>query len=177
MGFISDTLFGTEKKYKADPLAGDINSAAKAGLGYAKAGGAALNNVYSQDPSAVVQSQIGMENKLARGASDDAIRRTRQLITQRGIGNSSIGLGQEVNQNKMLYDKVAANNASGISRLRDMQIENGQGQMNAGSGLFQLKSSQGPIQMQDIKQRTGGYGELLVAGGKAYASSGASTGK
>lgn len=169
MGAISDVVFGKEKKYKADALAGDINASAKTGFGYLNAGGAQLNKVYSQDPTDVITAQVGMENKMMRGATDDAVRRTRQLITQRGLGSSSIGLGQEINQAKQLNDKLAMNNASGISRLRDMSIENGQGLMNAGNAMAAPKMSQG-VQMQDQKQRTGGYGELIVGAAKAGAA-------
>jgi hypothetical protein len=171
MGAIRDVVFGKEKKMKADPLAGDINAAAKSGIGFLRQGADRLNNIYSQDPTQVVNAQIGMENKVARSAADDATRRTQSLIAQRGLGNSSIGLGAEVNQRKSLLDRIAMNNASGISRIRDMGIENGQGQVNAGNSLFNLRASQGPIQLQDQKYRTGGYGQLIVEGGKMYAQS------
>lgn len=164
MGFLNDIVNGKESKIKKDPLAGDINAAGKQGLGYLANAGAKLNDIYNQDPSQVVNSQIGMENKLARGAADDATRRTQDLIAQRGIGNSSIGLGQQVNQQKSLMDRLAINKASGFQRLRDMQIENGQGLMNTGNSLFSVKASQGPVQMTDTKYRSGGYGQLIAAG-------------
>jgi hypothetical protein len=176
MGFIRDTLQGKEKKIKADPLAGDINNAARSGVDYLKSGASRLNDIYSQDPTEVVNAQISMENKVARTAADDAIRRTQSLISQRGLGNSSIGLGAQVNQERSLLDKLAMNKASGISRLRDMSIENGMGQINAGNSLFNLKASQGPIQLQDQKYRTGGYGELIVQGGRMAAAGSGSGG-
>lgn len=172
MGFIRDTLMGKEKKIKADPLAGGINAAATSGLAGLQAGANNLNSIYSQDPSQVVDSQIANENRFARVAADDATRRTRDLIAQRGLGSSSIGLGQEVNTQQSMMDKMSANSASGIARLRDMKIENGMGQINASNALLAPKLAQGPVQMQDQKYRTGGYGELLVQGAgiaaKAY---------
>lgn len=172
MGFLNDIVNGSEKKIKADPLAKDINANAKTGMGYLTSGADKLNSVYSQDPAQLVNNQIGMENKMMRGATDDAARRTRALLAQRGLGSSSIGIGQEVQANKQLNDKLAMNNASGIARLRDAQIENAQGQMTAGQGLFALKQAQGPVQMTDTKYRTGGYGQLIGAGlqaaGMAY---------
>lgn len=164
MGFLNDIVNGKEKKYKADPLAGDINEVAKTGIDYLKTGTSRLNDVYNQDPNQFVNNQIGIENKLMRGAADDAARRTRSLVAARGLQNSSIGLGQEVNAAKQLNDKLAINNASGMDRLRNMQIENGQGIMNNGNALFQLKQAQGPIQMQDQYARTGGYGQLIASG-------------
>lgn len=161
MGILNDIVNGKEKKIKADPLAGDINSAAKSGIGYLTSGASKLNDVYNQDPNQYINNQISMENKLIRGASDDAAKRTAALMAQRGMGSSSIGLGQEVNAAKQLNDKIAMNNASGIDRLRGLQIENAQGQINAGNSLFNLKQAQGPVQMTDTTYRTGGYGQLI----------------
>jgi hypothetical protein len=163
MGFLSDVVNGKEKKLKADPLAAPINAAAQQGAGYLQSGGSKLNDIYNQDPTQFVNNQIGIENKLMRGATDDAVRRTRQLITQRGMGNSSVGLGTEVNQKKQLNDQLALNNASGVSRMREMGIQNGQGIMNTGNALLAPKLSQG-VQMQDQTYRTGGFGQLLAAG-------------
>lgn len=163
MGFFSDLINGKQKTQKADPLAGDINNVGKSGLNDIRSGADRLRGVYSQDPSNVVNSQIGIENKLLRGAADDASRRTRELIAQRGLGNSSIGLGEQVQQERQLNDKLALNTASGVERLRNMQLENAQGLMQAGQGQFNIKQSQGPIQMQDLNYRTGGYGQLIGA--------------
>lgn len=169
MGFADSLLKGKEKKYKADPLAKDINAAGKQGLTNMREAGTNLAGIYKQDPSGVVNSQIAMENRLMRGAADDAINRTRQLVAQRGMANSSVGLGTEVNQARQLNDKLALNNASAIGRLRDMSIENGQGLMNTGNALFQTKiQGQQNLQMQDIKKRQGGLAGLVGAGIGAY---------
>jgi hypothetical protein len=163
MGWFS----GESKTYKADPLAGDINNAAKTGLGYLTSGADKLKGVYDQDPSELVNTQIGTENKMIRGAANDALRRTQSLIAQRGMGNSSIGLGQQVNQAKQVNTQLGLNSASGIQRLRDMQLQNGQGIMNLGNSLYAPKAGANAagIQMQDIKgPRSGGYGQLAMAG-------------
>lgn len=164
MGFLSDIVNGGEKKIKADPLAQPINDTAKTGLGYLTGGADKLNSIYNQDPSQVVNSQIGLENKMMRSATDDAARRTRSLIASRGMQNSSIGLGQQVNQEKQLNDKLAMNNASGISRIRDMGIQNGQGIVGLGNTLMAPKLAQGPMQMTDTTYRSGGFGQLIGAG-------------
>ena len=172
MGFFNDLVNGSEKKYAKDPLANDINAAGKSGIAGLQAGANQLNSIYNQDPQALVDSQISMENKLARGAADDATRRTSSLLAQRGMGASSIGLGQEINQGRQLNNQLSMNNASGIARLRDMQIQNGQGLMNVGNSLYGVKTAQGPAQMQDQYARSGGYGQLIAAGigaaGAAY---------
>jgi hypothetical protein len=165
MGWFS----GKDKTYKADPFAADINAAAKEGMDGARSGFKALSGVYDQDPSQVVNSQIGIENKMLRGASQDAMMRTRELLAQRGMGSSSIGLGQQVNQERSLAEKLGLNQASGFSRLRDMQIENAQGKMNAGNQLMTPKLSQG-VQMTDIKQKSGGLAGLVNMGAQAAAA-------
>jgi hypothetical protein len=165
---LDNFLKGKVVKQKADPLAGDINAAGKSGIGYLTAGANRLNSAYNEDPSQVVNTQIGIENKLARAAASDATRRTQGLIAQRGLGSSSIGLGAEMGQRKSLMDTLAINNASGVSRIRDMQIQNGQGQIDAGNSLWNIKASQGPVQMQTTKSRQGGMAALIGGAAGAY---------
>jgi hypothetical protein len=165
------------KKYKKDPLAAGINNLGKMGVASLAAGGMELDKIYS-NPDKTISNQIGIENKLMRGASEDAARRARDLIAQRGMGASSIGLGQEINLGKQLNDKLAMNNASKMNRLIDINKE----RLNLGNTLLAPKLGQGPLQMKTIKQRTGGItgqGGLLdritpFAGaiGKAFGSMG-----
>lgn len=177
---------GNRKKVKADALATDINAAGKQGIDYLRGGASAANAVYDEDPTATVNSQIGAENQMARAAADDAIRRTQSLIAQRGLSNSSIGLGAEMGQRKSLMDTISRNNASGISRLRDMRLQNALGKMNVGNNLYQIKANPGQIQMNSYSYRTGGIGKLAgtlagagiggAVGGPAGAGIGASLG-
>jgi hypothetical protein len=160
MGFLSDLIHGKEKTYKADPLAGDLNSAAKSGMGMLSGGANSLNEKFYKNPDNYIDNQIGMENNLLRNASQDATRRTRQLIAQRGMGSSSIGLGQEVNQARGLNERLAMNNASGMERLRGLLGD----QMKTGQQLMAPRMAQGPVQMNDITARSGGYGQLIGAG-------------
>ena len=174
-GKADDFLKGKKKTYRADALADDINGLAGKGLNdFIAPGAQQLNEVYSKDPAQLVNNQIGMENKLMRGASNDAMMKTRQLLAQRGLQNSSVGLQVENNSNRALSDKLAMNNAGGMERLRDQQIENAQGRMQVGSNLFGLKTAQGPIQMNTVKRRVGGMGQLLgtLAGAGAGAAMG-----
>lgn len=178
---------GKKVKVKADPLAGDINAAGKSGLDMLRGGASALDDVYKRDPSEVVNSQIAMENKFARSAAEDAGRRTRELIAQRGMGSSSVGLGAEVNNRKNMMDQLSMNSASGISRLRDMELQNAQGRMNAGNSLFNTKlQGNQNLQMNSYSYRKGGMGKLLgtatgaalggYLGGTAGAKAGAQIG-
>lgn len=176
---LDSLLKGSKKTYKADPLAGDINAAGKSGLSMLNSGAQELNdNIYNNGQN-FVDNQISVENKMLRSASDDALRRTRQLIAQRGMGNSSLGLGQEINQARSLSDRLAMNNASGMDRLKGLYED----KMNTGAKLFAVKQSQGPIQMQKIKTREGGLATLTGAavggyfGGAQGAQAGAGLGQ
>lgn len=161
---LGDLLGGKEKTIKKDPLADDINSSGKQGLSMLKSGAAGLNKFFYSNPQDSVNAQIDSENKMLRSSSQDAIRKTRDMVAQRGMGNSSIGLGEEINQGRVLSDKLALNKATGLDRIRSLLNE----QMNTGSQLFNVKSSQGPIQMQDVKYKTGGIAPLLGAGVGGY---------
>lgn len=163
-----DFLKGKKKKYSADELADDINAAGKAGIDGMRAGGASLDQIYQDDPTNRINNQIGMENKFLRGSSEDTLRNMRSTIAQRGLQNSSVGLVAENNANRVLSDKLAMNNASGLERIRDANINNAQGRMNVGANLFGVKTQQGPIQMQTIKKREGGLAGMIgMVGGAA----------
>lgn len=161
---LGDLLGGKKTTIKADPLAKDINALGKQGIGYMSSAANNLNEkIYNQGDN-YVENQIALENNAIRGAAQDAQRRTKQLIAQRGMGMSSIGLGTEVNQAKQLNEKLALNKASGMERLRGLYGD----QINMGNQLFGVKSSQGPIQMTNTTYRTGGIAGLIGAGVGAY---------
>lgn len=160
MGFFDDFIHGKEKTYKADPLAAGINTAGNSGLSMLQGGADSLNKNIYQNPTGYVDSQIGLENSAIRSASEDATKRTRDLLARRGMSGSSIGLGQEINQQRDVDQKLALNQASGMARLKGL----GEDQMKTGASLFNVKQQQGPVQMQDQTQRVGGYGQLISAG-------------
>jgi hypothetical protein len=178
LGGAKNILKGKEVTYKRDPLAGNINMQAKKGLNsFISPASAELRKIYA-NPQQAINNQIGLENKLMRGASEDAARKTQELIAQRGMGTSSIGLGQEIGAHKQLSEKMAINNASYNDRFKDLQNE----RMQTGMNLFGLKTAQGPIQMQNINTRKGGMAQLIgtvggaAAGGMMGGPQGAQTG-
>lgn len=175
---LDSLLKGKEKTYAADPLAGDVNATGKAGLTYMRSGGKSLNDIFSQDPTRVVNNRIAQENRMLNSVANDTNKRAEQLIAQRGMGSSSIGLGQVLGQRKNLSLGMVMNNAGAEGRIRDMMIQNGEGLIGAGQSLWQPKASQGPMQMTDVKKRSGGLAGLLGAGVGAYfgGAQGAQTG-
>lgn len=167
---LGSLLGGKTKKYKADPLAKDINAAGKFGINQMTDTANQLNKEFYDNPSGYIDGQIGLENKMLRGSANDSSRRLGEIIAQRGMGTSSIGIGEQINQEKNLNDAIALNNASGASRLKDLLGE----KMNLGQSMWNVKASQGPVQMQSIKQREGGLAPLI--GGLAGAYMGAKSG-
>lgn len=155
---LNDLLKGKEKIYKADPLADDINSAGKSGLGYMRSGASSLSKLYQENPSQLINTQIGLENRLMRGAGSTQLRDTGHAISRAGLSNTASGLNAEINQQRSLSDGLAMNQASGLRRLRDARINNAQGLMGLGQNLFNTKiQGQQNLQMQDIKTKTGGW--------------------
>lgn len=161
---LGDLLGGKAKTYKADALAKDINAAGKLGINSMTNTFNQLNDKIYNNPENFVENQIGIENKMLRGSSEDASRGLKSMIAARGMGNSSVGIGEQLRLDKTLNDRIALNNASSGSRLKDLLAE----KMNLGQTMFGVKTSQGPIQMQDIKQKQGGLAPLVGAGLGAY---------
>jgi Fe-S cluster assembly iron-binding protein IscA len=156
------SFFGGGKKtvIKNDPFAGKLNKLADGGYATAKSGirdqQQFYNNTTADD---YANNQIGLENKLATTASEDAQRRTRDLMAARGLGNTSIGLGVENNGFKALADKVAMNNATANDKKLDF-IGN---KIQAGFSPINMRvAAGGPIQMRDISMRgQNGFGQLM----------------
>lgn len=165
---MGSVLKGKEKKISADPLSGAMNDSAGFGMDYYRRAGKLLHAAYSQPTDNIVNQQIGMENKLIRGAGEDSLRSTDQLVGQRGMGSSSIGLGIRNNVERSLAEKLAMNNASRDMRQRDMRIDALRGRMGAGEALMKPKLSQGPVQMNTVKYRTGGLAGVIGGAAGAY---------
>lgn len=161
---LGSLLGGKAKTYKADPLAKDINAAGKLGLSGMTNAYNELNDKVYANPDAFVNSQIDLENNALRASGQDASRGLAKMIASRGMQNSSIGIGQQIGLDKQLSDRMALNKASSSSRLKDLLGE----KMNVSNQMFGIKTSQGPIQMQDIKQKQGGLAPLIGAGVGAY---------
>lgn len=167
---VGGLLGGKEQTYGADSNAKMLNKAAKQGIQSAITAHSDSNKLEG-DPTQLIKGQIGIENKLMRGATDDAARRAQDLIAQRGMTNSSIGLGQQVNAQKSLFDKIAMNKATEAERVRDMKLTNVNRRMDMANRLFNMRASQGPMQMQTIKQKSPGIGGALGAAAGGFIGS------
>lgn len=164
---LDSLLKGKKKTYKKDKLAGTINQAGAEGLSNLRTGAQDLSSVYSESPDQLnerISGQIGRENNALLSGVNDAMKLSDRLTAQRGMGSSSIGLGNLINQRRQYSQAVGLNNASLLDRIRSARIENAQGKMGIGQNLFAIKQGAGPIQMNTIKKREGGLGGLVGAG-------------
>lgn len=162
------SLFGKEKKLKKDPLADSINNIGKQGLNTLTDASKQLNDSFYADPENYAKTQVDLENNAIRKASQDVERRTQDLINQRGMGSSSIGLGQQINQRQSLNERLALNNASVLDRTKGLLNE----KLQMGQNLFNVKGAQGPMRMEDVKYQTDNGGMKLLSGGLSLLGAG-----
>lgn len=156
------SFFGGGKKQviKNDIAAPSLERAGKRGAQITYTAADNLNNRYNATPAEdQAREQIGIENRLLRNAADGAARRTQSLIAQRGMQNSSVGLGAMTNVNHDLANKVAMNNASVNTRTLDL-LRN---RISDGNNILAGRTAAGGgVQMRDISMRgKNGFGQLM----------------
>lgn len=158
-----DLLFG---KYRgADPEAADIKRMKLRGL---KAQSKVLGELEKGDKTAGKRAgaQLRRETRALRGAAGDAQRRIQELVARRGIQGSSIGLAQEVGQQRKLAEQLGGLQASLPERIEALKQRNLQQRLAAGG---QLAGSAGAVPIRFRGGREGGIAPLLGAGIGAYA--------
>lgn len=119
-----------------------------------------------------LRAQVSREQNAALQSGEDTKRQMRDMIARRGMGNSSIGLGQMNAINKDTSDKVAGIGATLNERMRNDKLNNISTLMSytqPGMALNVERSVQ-----QKKKGGLGGIGTVL--GGAAGAYYGAKTG-
>jgi hypothetical protein len=156
----------------ADDVAGDIKGLRRSGVDLQKT---AIQAMGGTDVGQMARAEAARESDLIRGAGEDAAQKTNQLISQRGLGNSSIGLGQQVQNTRQTANAINANNADMGNRIRRIANEN----VALGSNLI---AQAGPLRLNTTKRREGGLGGALgtaigaAVGGPAGAKIGGSIG-
>lgn len=165
-GPLGDSLFGEKDPGVAASTANIYNSDQQKLLDNTTNQYQDLLNKNSQ----IAQNQgAQMENQILANA-DDQERKAQQIVAQRGLGNSSVGLNAILGAKKNTSDQIAGVRAG----LPGMQLDN-LNKINSGIGNLLGTQSGGTIynKAQASTGRDGGLAPLLVAGGKAYASGGA----
>jgi hypothetical protein len=157
MGFFGG---GKKEVIKNDPFATKLNKLADGGYATAKSGIRDQQKFYDNTTAEDYgRNQIALENKLTQNASEDAARKTRELIAARGLGNTSIGLGLENNAAKTLSDKMAMNNAT----LNDRMMNFTNNKIQAGfNPINERVNAGGQFIMHDLSMRgKNGFGQLM----------------
>jgi hypothetical protein len=116
----------------------------------------------------------GQENQI-RASGADAQRNAQDLVAQRGLGNSSVGLNAIINSNKNMGDQIGAARAMLPGLRQEMKLNNLNGATN---GINSILNTRMFKQGQAAGPRTGGLAPLLGAGlGAAFGGpAGASVG-
>lgn len=118
------------------------------------------------DPN-LIRGDIALSEKYARGAYDDQLRKTSDLIKQRGLGESSIGISSLADLSKGYSEKVADIRSSYPRLFREEKER----RFDKLRGLFGMTSLQTPEgYMQQHAKRGGGLFGTVVEGAKAYAA-------
>lgn len=121
---------------------------------------------FADESPEFVKGQINREKAAANAANNDAQRRMKDMITRRGLGNSSIGLGQLNAMNKQTSNQIASIGASLGERMRAERGKSlGQllGATSPGMGINVERTAQ-----QKKKGGLGGLGTIIGTGAGAY---------
>lgn len=123
----------------------------------------------NKDVGQMARNQSALLEKQAKTGADDQERLARQMVTQRGLGNSSVGLNAILNQKRDLGDKL------GSIRANQPMLENQMKQQNltfATGGINSILNEQGQSKVlkmgQESKGRQGGLLPILMGGAGAY---------
>lgn len=176
-GGVKDLLFGSpEQQAKYQQIA-----LTKAQLDENKRRGRVLGEAEKiamaepTDLKANIQQEQAQKERLARGAYEDERRRLQDVIRQRGLGSSSVGLGQIAGQQRRLSENLANIRAQTPSLFRAEKERQQQLKFGRLSGLGGLSPLQTPGgYMQDPAQRGGGLFDLAttIGGGAIGAAYG-----
>lgn len=156
---IKDLLFGKKQGGDVDDqTTREIRDAQAVGARTLKTGLGRLEKAFGSGRQ-IARSQIAREQRGIEAAKEDALRKQRKLIAQRGLGRSSIGLGQEIGLEERAAQKKAATQASEAERVRESEVRAGQALVQAGRGAATI----GPTELRRKKRakRGGGISGLL----------------
>lgn len=163
---LKDTFLGKKDPGTPDEVIdlGDPTGRAFQNQAIGKFGG-----MIEQDFGQMAENQsVNLENQARAGANDQEIR-ARQMVAQRGLGGTSLGLSAILNQKAGLSDQIGAIRANKPMLENQMTRENLQ---LASGGINQILNEQGQSKVlkmgQASKGRQGGLMPLIGAGVGAY---------
>lgn len=145
-GGLTDALLGKKSGGKnVDPLVPLIRAQQAKGIGE-------LNKALSTPADQIVREQAAQQTKGLITAAQDARRRAQQLMAQRGLQNSSIGLGQDRAITQRLGEQQASLQASLPGMIRSQALQDAQTRIGVGG----LGTPTGIQWQKQEGQRSGG---------------------
>jgi hypothetical protein len=152
---VSNLIKGKKVTTPADAIAADLKDLGRKGVGIQKRG---LGYLKDYDPTAGITQGIERQKSMIAGGVDDARRKMNKMSAQRGLGGSSVGIGAVLGAEERAADKIRALDASKAGALSQARLSGAKNLMGVGKGLV---SQRGPIRMNAVTKRKGGYGKLI----------------
>jgi hypothetical protein len=166
-----DLLLGKDQgTLGADPIAADVRKTQLQALLGQQDALSRLTELSKEDPTKLVESQVGLERQALQGGAADAQRSLQQTIARQGLQGSSIGLGQQNMLTQRLGEQSNLLQASIPDRVRQLREQRAQALLGASTQV--LGSQNAPIRFYDEKLgRKGGLLQPLttIGGGAAGA--------
>lgn len=147
---ISNLLFGKEVKAQKSGFMPLDQTQVKALGGY--------NKLLDQDMKGFADQQIAASERGIRQGGEDATRQAQQMVAQRGLGNSSVGLNAILNQKRDMANQIGANRA----RLPGLQYDMNLANLNSATkGIQDILGSRMYQNGTPGGQRSGGIAGIL----------------
>jgi hypothetical protein len=165
-GNFKDKLFGSDQgTLGADPIAADVRRTQLQALLAQQDALSRITELSKEDPTKLVESQVGLERQALQGGADDARRSLQQTIARQGLQGSSIGLGQQNMLTQRLGEQSNLLQASIPDRVRQLREQRAQALLGASTQV--LGSQNAPIRFYDEKlgKKGGLFQPLATIGG------------
>jgi hypothetical protein len=157
LGAITDVLLGKKDPGTKDRYT-ELDPLQKVALGK-------YGELLGQDTDSFASNAVQKAEEQARANAGDLERKATQLVAQRGLGNSSVGLNAIINSTRNLGDQVGAIRSSLPIMKYDMKVNN---LGNAANGINGILDKRMFIQGNPSTGRSGGLLGLGLGGLGAY---------
>jgi len=178
LGSVGGALLGKSKQVwnEMDP---DLKRSAEAGRVAQRLGLQKFTDLSNAPVGDIVSNQIASEKRGVTGGVQDTIRRIQDLRAQRGLGTSSVGLGQITGAQRQATEKLGMIEGTRAQRLRDLRRQQAQDLLGASGNVL---GSRGAALTQSTITNQGMLPAITAAiggafGGPAGATAGYGAGK
>lgn len=136
-GGAKDFLLGKKKGgFSPDEISGEIRRVQGKGILSAEQGLDRLNKALEQDSDSVVRQQVAQQQQGIVSAAQDARRRAQQLMAQRGLKNTSLGLASDRSITQSMGEQNAQLQSQIPGLIRAQRLSDAQTLQQAGLNTF-----------------------------------------